>query len=223
MRMDLIPSRLEKHASGEAGGGVGCSTGYGTGYSLLRAAILACLLGASGLPPALAAAPSAGAATPPRDAVTASRDLATAGREAADKGLPVLLLFSRADCRWCAKVRREYLRPLARETPPRAVIREVRIDTGSALLDFAGRRTTSADFARRYRAHFAPTVMFLDAQGQPLGPPEADPIVGFRTADFYGAYLERALDAAHHSIAQLAPPAQAGLAAHGEPLQGHTR
>lgn len=117
-------------------------------------------------------------------------DLAAEGRLAAAKGVPLVLLYSRDDCNWCEKLRREYLAPLARDPSAPALVRELHMDRATPLLDFAGRRTTSADFSRQMQARFAPTVMFLGPDGASL----ADPIVGFRLADFYGAYLERAID-----------------------------
>jgi hypothetical protein len=64
------------------------------------------------------------------------------------------------------------------------------MDRDTLLVDFAGRRTTSADFARQMQAKFAPTVMFHGPQGTQL----AESIVGYRLADFYGAYLDNAID-----------------------------
>jgi hypothetical protein len=84
------------------------------------------------------------------------------------------------------------------------------MDRATPLLDFAGRRTTirsgeesvfcstallrrgfiSADFAKQMQAQFAPTLMFHGPGGALL----AESIVGYRLADFYGAYLERAIE-----------------------------
>jgi hypothetical protein len=71
-----------------------------------------------------------------------------------------------------------------------AVMRELHMDRATPLVDFAGRRTTSADFSKQMQAQFAPTVMFHGPTGGQL----AEPIVGFRLADFYGAYLDRAIE-----------------------------
>ena len=70
------------------------------------------------------------------------------------------------------------------------LVRELHIDRDTPLIDFAGRRTSSADFARRLQVRLVPTVMFHGPAGEPL----AEAIVGFRLADFYGAYLERAIE-----------------------------
>ena len=117
-------------------------------------------------------------------------DLATDARLAAARGVPLVVLYSRDDCGWCAKVRREHLGPLSRDPAAPALIRELHMDRDAALIDFAGRRTTSADFSKRMQAQFAPTVMFHGPDGSAL----AEPIVGFRLADFYAAYLDRAIE-----------------------------
>lgn len=117
-------------------------------------------------------------------------DLAADARQAAALGVPLVLLYSRDDCSWCEKLRREYLAPLARDPAAPALVRELHMDRATPLVDFAGRRTTSADFSKQMQAQFAPTVMFHGPQGTAL----AEPIVGFRLADFYGAYLDRAIE-----------------------------
>lgn len=117
-------------------------------------------------------------------------DLAADARIAARRGVPLVIMYSREDCSWCAKVRREHLVPLARDPATPALLRELHIDRATPLLDFAGRRTTSADFAKALQVSLTPTVMFHGPGGEAL----AEAIVGFRLADFYGAYLERAIE-----------------------------
>ena len=123
------------------------------------------------------------------NALTEARDLAADGRLAAARGVPLVVLYSRDGCRWCEKLRREHLLPLSRDPAAPAVVRELHMDRATPLVDFTGRRTTSADFSIQMGARFAPTVMFHGPDGTIL----ADSIVGFRLADFYGAYLDRAI------------------------------
>lgn len=125
-----------------------------------------------------------------QSALIEARDLAAEARLAAAKGLPLLVLYSRDDCSWCEKLRREHLLPLSRNPAAPAVIRELHMDRATPLVDFSGRRTTSADFSNQIGARFAPTVMFHGPNGALL----AESIVGFRLADFYGAYLESAIE-----------------------------
>lgn len=122
-----------------------------------------------------------------------ARDLVADGRLATAKGVPLVILYSQDDCSWCEKLKREYLGPMSRDPAAPALVREVHMDHVTPLLDFDGSRTTSADFSRKVKARFAPTVMFHGGDGASL----VEPIIGFRLADFYGAYLERAIEESH--------------------------
>ncbi len=126
----------------------------------------------------------------PAHALAEAVDLAADARLAAAKGVPLVVLYSRDDCSWCEKVKREHLGPLSRHPAAPAVVRELHMDRTTTVVDFAGRRTTSADFSKQMQARFAPTVMFHGPDGAAL----AEPIVGFRLADFYAAYLDRAIE-----------------------------
>ncbi|MDZ4252640.1 MAG: hypothetical protein U1A72_08700 [Sulfuritalea sp.] len=165
----------------------------GFGISLKRglALIAACLLAAL---PALA--PAA-----PASALTEATDLAADARLAAAKGVPLVVLYSREDCSWCEKVKREHLGPLSRNPAAPAVVRELHMDRAGTVVDFAGRRIASADFSNQMQARFAPTVMFHGPDGAAL----AEPIVGFRLADFYAAYLDRAIEESRNRLQRRKP------------------
>ena len=123
-----------------------------------------------------------------------ARDLAADARIAAERRIPLLLLFSEASCPWCERARQEFLLPMQRnpEYQAKVMMREVGTDNPAALLDFAGAKTTQAEFARRYRVLMVPTVMLLGPGGKAL----AEPLVGFRGADYYGYFLDQRIDAA---------------------------
>ncbi|MCX7157155.1 MAG: hypothetical protein NTW45_12020 [Rhodocyclales bacterium] len=146
----------------------------------------------------LFACPPALAQALPSSALTETRDLAADARLAAAKGVPLVVLYSRDDCSWCEKLRREHLGPLSRDPAALALVRELHMDRATPLIDFAERRTTSADFSQQMQARFAPTVMFHGPDGASL----AEPIVGFRLADFYAAYLERAIQESQARLQQ---------------------
>lgn len=109
-----------------------------------------------------------------------------------------MILFSRADCAWCERVRRDWLVPMAHDPAWQARVRIVQVDVDSdaPLLDFAGARTRHAAFAQQQNMKFTPTVALFDARGRLLG----EPIVGLSLPDFYGTYLERAIDAANAAL-----------------------
>lgn len=113
-------------------------------------------------------------------------------------GVPLLILFSRADCAWCERVRRDWLVPMAKDPSWQARVRIVQVDVDSdaPLTDFAGERTRHAAFARQQGMKFTPTVALFDARGRLLG----EPLVGLSLPDYYGIYLERAIDAANAAL-----------------------
>jgi len=59
------------------------------------------------------------------------------------------------------------------------------------VIDFSGRATTHAEFARSRGIRLYPIVAFF----APDGSETAERLVGFRSPDFYGAYLDRRIEA----------------------------
>jgi hypothetical protein len=163
--------------------------------STLRAILALGLAAAGGGAMAQRASPP-GLAGPAR---TRPAELPLAGNLAADAAtatrerIPIVLLFDRDNCPYCERALREYLVPMSREGRWRteALFRQVEIDRTLPLVDFAGAATTHRELAARYGAELSPTVLVVDARGEPIGAP----IVGLMTVDFYGAYLENAFEA----------------------------
>lgn len=153
---------------------------HGKAAGCIRPAIAACLLLAGAL------AQAAGNDLP------AATDLRAEAAQAAQQGGPLVVLYSRGDCKYCETVKRDYLKPLA--TQPRyrdrVVVRQINQDGDQALLDFRGDKTTHARFATGEKIKLVPVVAFYGPNGQRL----ADPIVGARLPDFYQSYLETAVE-----------------------------
>lgn len=97
-------------------------------------------------------------------------------------GRPIVLMFSSVGCAWCELVRRDHLRYLARDQHRLGVI-VVELD----LLDRKPFKDgeTPAGIAKALGVRFAPTVAFLGPEGE-----LAERLIGYQSADFYGAYLE---------------------------------
>lgn len=103
-------------------------------------------------------------------------------------GRPIVLMFSSVGCAWCELVRRDHLRHLARDQQKLGLI-VVELD----LLDrkpFADGETP-AGIAKAMGVRFAPTVAFLGPEGE-----LAERLLGYQSADFYGAYLDDRIAAA---------------------------
>lgn len=141
-----------------------------------------------------------GAAMPP---IAPAQDLAADARDMRARGTVMLILFSRSGCHWCERARNEALLPLQNDpaSARRVVLREVALDADTSLVDFAGRRTTHRRFAAGERAHVTPTLVVYGPDGARL----AEPIVGFRVADFYAEYVDRAIE---DGLARLRAPSR---------------
>lgn len=121
------------------------------------------------------------------------------GRQAERDCKPLLLEFSASTCSYCQLLEEEVLNPtlLDRDYDRRVLIRKVVIDGARQITNFDGRDTIGANqLARRYKVHVTPTLVFIDSQGQEL----AKRMVGVTTLDFYGAYLDAALDTAQQKL-----------------------
>lgn len=118
-------------------------------------------------------------------------------QEMARSGRPMVVLYSQQGCHWCEQAR-AYLVPLsnAPQTRDLALFRQIDLDSDAPLTDFAGKPTTQRAFARGDRVRVTPTVVIYGADGRRLG----SPIVGMRLPDFYGQYVEEAIDAARRSL-----------------------
>lgn len=129
-----------------------------------------------------------------RGVLPMASDLTKLAREAKERRAPILVLFSSAGCHYCAQVREEFLIPTTRNADYDNKVIMVEVEAGSSmrLVDFDGKPTTHSDFASRYQIRVTPTVKLLDAQGREA----AIPIVGIVNRDYYGGFLDQAIDAA---------------------------
>jgi len=124
--------------------------------------------------------------------LTPAVDLRSEARQAEKNGGPLIVLYSRPDCKFCETVRRDYLKPLAANPRyrDRVVLRQINQDSDAALTDFHGQPTTQANFAASEKIKLVPVVVFYGPEGKRL----SDPIIGARLPDFYQSYLEESLE-----------------------------
>lgn len=125
-------------------------------------------------------------------------NLRAEAEQAVRSGGPLIVIYSRADCKFCKTVKRDYLEPLANDTkrskPP--IIREIGQDRDTPLIDFKGQPTTHAAFAANQKIKLVPVVAFYGPDGRKL----AEPIVGARLPDFYQSYLDDAIAQASRQL-----------------------
>ena len=124
--------------------------------------------------------------------MTLSTDLRSEVEMARKKGGPLVVIYSRRDCKYCETVKCDYLKPLAKNPRYRdsIEIRQVNQDGDGALADFQGNPTNHARFTASEKVKLVPVVAFYGPNGKQL----ADPIVGARLPDFYPSYLEEAIE-----------------------------
>jgi thioredoxin-related protein len=118
-------------------------------------------------------------------------NLAEDARQVAQQRIPLVVLFSLPGCPHCEMVRNFYLNPMQRTSVAtrKVVLRQIDVNSTAPFIGFDGREITHGEFARLHAVRLAPVVMFFDQGGQML----AEPLVGSMLPDFYGAYLENAL------------------------------
>lgn len=119
-----------------------------------------------------------------------AQDLAADSHAAREEKIPIVVLFSRTNCGWCDKARREHLNAMAANPAGGAMFRQIDMDLDAPLIDFAGQRISHRRFARRYSVRMTPTLMFFAGDGSQL----AAPIVGYRLPEFYGTFIEDAIE-----------------------------
>lgn len=126
--------------------------------------------------------------------ITVAGDLQQLGRESQDKQLPILLFFSADHCHFCEIVEEEFLKPMLRsgDYVDKILIRKVDADDFEQRLGFDGKPISDSGLANDKRVFVTPTVLFLDPQGNEL----VERMVGITTVDFYGGYLDDAIDKA---------------------------
>lgn len=123
------------------------------------------------------------------------------GRQAEQACIPLLLEFAAGECEYCTLLEEEILNPtlLNRDYDQRVLMRKLLIDRSGKLLDFNDTPVSAAELASRYRVFVTPTLLFVDSQGSEL----AERMVGVTTLEFYGGYLDQAIDASSQRLRQL--------------------
>jgi thioredoxin-related protein len=119
-------------------------------------------------------------------------DLRKDAQAAREKNGVVLVMFSGASCSYCERVLNEFLIPMSRNADYQSKLVFRRVETFSAreLTDFQGRKMSHGKFAGKSGVRMVPSVMVLDGEGRRL----AKPLVGLTTVDYYGYYLDQAIN-----------------------------
>ena len=108
--------------------------------------------------------------------------------------IPLMLVFSQTECPFCITLREEILQPMliSRDYDNRVLIREIMIDYTTDITDFSGEATTAREVFNRYHLFVTPSILLLNSQGEEL----AERQIGINTVDYYGYYLDQAIEQA---------------------------
>lgn len=139
------------------------------------------------------------------DGVPPLHDLQQDAKAAQAKHGAILVVLVAENCHYCEHVLNDFLIPMSHNKAyqDRLVMRRLLVSDPADFTDFDGTKTSASFFVGRYGLHFTPTVMLLDSQGNLLG----KPVIGLSSPDFYGGYLDAAIDAA---VAKVRGQPQAG-------------
>jgi thioredoxin-related protein len=134
----------------------------------------------------------------PSSLVPQITDLRSVGQLSNERKLPVLILFSMQDCPYCDFIREDYLEPMLADVTyqDKIIIREIHSDRLTSVIDFNGQAIEGIDLAQRYGASLAPTLIFIDGYGRQL----VERMVGVTTPDFYGGYLDQAINQSYEKL-----------------------
>ncbi len=123
----------------------------------------------------------------PSSVIKIASKLNETGQQAARNKTPIVLFVTASDCHYCELLRENLFQFLP--TDPRFILRELVMDSRSALQGFNGENSSHAELAKRYQVNFSPTVLFVGPNGKQI----SDPLVGVLTLDYYRYYFEQNL------------------------------
>ena len=116
----------------------------------------------------------------------------------------VLLVFVGDNCSYCETALNDFLIPMSGNADylAKVVMRRVESTGFRELKDFQGRKISHRKLAGDFGARLTPTVMVFDGDGRKL----SKPVIGITTLDYYGYYLDQAIDQGVAKVrARLAP------------------
>lgn len=130
--------------------------------------------------------------------IPVARDLRQDGGQASSHKVPLLLYFSQHACGYCKRLEEEVLVPMliSGDYEDRIILREVSIDEGQSLAGFAGEEVAGRMLFHEYDGMVTPTLVLTDGTGRQL----TRPLAGINTVEFFGWYLDNAIDAATQQI-----------------------
>ncbi len=114
-------------------------------------------------------------------------------RIAQKKGVPLLVIFTSPECAYCERSMQDYLIPMQQnpQYTHKVMIRRIQITDDTPLTGWDGKPTSGKLYAASLNIKLTPTIIVFTPDGKQA----SDPIVGVDSEDYYGGYLDNAIDA----------------------------
>lgn len=114
--------------------------------------------------------------------------------------VPVMLYISSSDCTFCHRFENDVLNPLIKSGvyTNTIIIRKIVLDSPEPVVNFKGEFVSPKTLAHSYEVTVTPTLLFVDHNGKELVPR----IIGYQKSDFFGYYLEQAVNKAAALLAE---------------------
>lgn len=130
--------------------------------------------------------------------IRSGQDLRQDGIRAAADRIPLLLYFSQQFCGYCERLEEEVLVPMmiSGHYADRIILRKLSIDPGEEVTGFDGRKLDNRMLFHEYDGIVTPTLVLTDDTGQPL----TKPLAGINTVEYFGWYLDSAIDTATRAM-----------------------
>lgn len=115
-----------------------------------------------------------------------------------EKKIPLLLAFEATHCNFCTRLKAEHLQPMNNNEgyTQRILIRTIQIDGKKKITGFNGKKISRSALSKKYKAFLTPTMLFLNDKGEEV----AERMLGYNSPDYFGLYLDQAIDAAEKEV-----------------------
>lgn len=95
-------------------------------------------------------------------------------------------------CGYCELLEEEIIKPMLRsgDYTNKILIRQLEVDGYYTVIDFSGQKSTPNQLSKKYKIQITPTLLFLNSDGDEV----AERILGINSLDFFGGYVDNAID-----------------------------
>lgn len=123
--------------------------------------------------------------------IRAVDNFASLSEQARRENKVIMLEMSASYCGYCKTLEEEIIKPMLRsgDYTGTVLIRKLDIDSHYPMRDLDGADSSPAKLSHRMGVYVTPTLIFLDGRGREV----AERIIGINSLDFFGGYVDQAL------------------------------